>query len=63
MDTERDPRIDPQPGDVLIRNCNIRTVEELLPNGLVWSSGGRFICMFKTWRRWAKTATVERKAD
>lgn len=70
MGTVRDPRIDPQPGDVLRVLLNVtgdlwevRTVEyPLLPNGLQWQSETRHgVCMFSTWRRWARRAEVVRR--
>lgn len=55
----RDPRVDPQPGDVLRVGNEERTIEELYPNGLAWFSATHHgVCMLRTFRKWAKTAEV-----
>jgi hypothetical protein len=68
----RDPRIDPQPGDVVRVLLRVhdslyetRTVEgPLLPNGLQWQSETHHgVCMFRTWRRWAKRGEVVRVSE
>ena len=64
----RDPRIDPRPGDIVAAPWGrpendvweTRTVEgPLLPNGLQWHSDtAHGVCMFRTWRRWAKHGEI-----
>jgi hypothetical protein len=66
--SNRDPLVDPLPGDVVKVPWGnpgddvweTRTVEDpLLPNGLQWHSDTHHgICMFSTWRRWAKRGVV-----
>lgn len=69
----RDPRIDPQPGDIVAVPWGNpadgvweqRMVEDpLLPNGLSWRSDTwrHGVCQFKTWRRWAKSGKVVHRA-
>lgn len=69
--TERDPRIDPRPGDVLKRGKSTRTltVDELWPlrglmllaNGSKWSNHRKWMTLHQ-WEQWAKTATVIKRA-
>lgn len=59
--TERDPRTDPRPGDVLKGMFVTLTVINVDEDGRVsfdFDSGGLGRRPLKTWRAWAKFATV-----
>lgn len=65
MGSERDPRTDPRPGDVLRKNGNTRRViKYLLIYGrqfVVWTGSkvkARGQCNPHSWQMWAKNAEV-----
>lgn len=70
MESERDPRVDPRPGDVVsvpdlhpLGVAEKRTVDYLINGGLRWSGSLRetsksYTCSQKTWRRWAKDGEI-----
>ena len=61
-DQQRDPRIDPQPGDVLRKGKQERYVEHVssgIEPDITYSSGLRHGYIFRcNWRRWARKAKV-----
>ena len=73
--TDRDPRVDPRPGDLLEQNTNRRLVTSI-EGGRVryihtrlmfWESHGWYgdnpcWTRVENWRKWAAGATVVRKA-
>lgn len=65
MPDERDPRRDPQPGDVVDVECEIREIVAIRLDGGVrwksWWSGAS--CKLATWRRWAKRGEVVRRCE
>lgn len=70
MPLPRDPRKDPQPGDVLATPWRTRRVLKVLPG--VWSPVIRYStpngakpgkCTIENWRRWSRHADVVRHAD
>ena len=72
MPTDRDPRANPKPGDVLTKGTRTRTVTEAglyYPGdstpSVCWvtPTGSRSWSWLKVFRRWAKGATVERVGD
>lgn len=68
MSSERDPRIDPRPGDVLTKGDRRRVV--ILAHA-EWSwvsygagaSGRTLSCDLRSWREWARKATVEKRGE
>lgn len=64
-----DPRLYPIRGDVLTKGRIYREVTYLSPSGCevhyVAKRGGTAVrsCYISTWQRWAKDATVERRAE
>ncbi len=64
--TERDPRIDPKPGDLLesARGQARQVVYVTMCDQVVYDPprGPQRLCDLKTWRRWAKGATVQVRA-
>ena len=64
MADDRDPRVDPQPGDVVqVRNDKRRVIAlfPTAPSGTVvsWRSPwNNATCLVRTWRRWAKCGEV-----
>lgn len=69
----RDPRIDPEPGDVVFRQAKNRLIERFVcepgrgmfcapsPHTVHYREhvvGRIFYCSIKAWRRWCKQATV-----
>lgn len=60
----RDPRIDPQPGDVIKKHSAtrevVRTVIERRGREVYYgnNSGKRFNCWLFTWKAWAQDALV-----
>ena len=62
----RDPRVEPQPGDVIKKHSAtrevVRTVTERKGNEVYYSnnSGKNFNCWITSWRTWAQDAKVVR---
>lgn len=61
----RDPRVDPQPGDVLIigpqwqrERYEVRAVTGQVITYKMGCASGSFCCSLTEWRRWAKSAQV-----
>ncbi len=66
-DTPRDPRVDPQPGDVLVTAFRKRTVTRRWRDyhgdvfvAFVWGNGAADRIHLRNWRTWAKKARVEK---
>lgn len=63
---ERDPRVDPRPGDRLLRTL-LREVVERKPKTVVYRHiglGGDHCRMsLAAWQRWARTATIIHTED
>jgi hypothetical protein len=63
MPSERCPRVDPQPGDTLIKDGRTRTVVRR-EGGDIWYEGASVIrkhCLITTWLEWANKADVVKK--
>jgi hypothetical protein len=62
----RDPRADPQPGDVLVTAFRTRTVTRRWDFygddyvAFTWGNGAADRILLRNWRIWAKKARVER---
>ena len=72
LPNDRDPRTNPQPGDVLATAYRKRTVLKVVPErrGVGWSvqfttpcGGGPSVCTLESWRRWARRAFVRARGD
>lgn len=76
MSTERDPRTDPRPGDVMRKGKETREVVRMQTrnDGVVWRLVTRCTAtdrnwqwdgypIMDQWRRWAKGAEVVKNAD
>ena len=61
----RNPKLDPQPGDVLVKHSASRvlkrTVKARRGNDIDYgnSGGNHFTCWITTWQEWATDAKVE----
>lgn len=68
MPSKRDPRVDPRPGDVLMRGSTYRQVRTYKRGVTFWH---RFGCLrwdlgresHEEWRLWAKSAEVVHVAE
>lgn len=67
MSNERDPRVDPRPGDVLAKDGRERRVDTLIFNigrrahALLWQRSRNHQlrrCDIETWRTWARDAEI-----
>ena len=71
MPAERDPRVDPRPGDAMRKGKIARFVTERDGNHIIYArkvgevprASGSFTCWITTWQDWAKDATVLHVAE
>jgi hypothetical protein len=59
--TSRDPKVDPQPGDILEKDGFRRQVTSRRGSNVLWCRTllhETRLCFISTWVKWAKTATV-----
>ena len=71
MPADRDPRVDPRPGDVVRKGRITRFVTEGYRGRIVYAkrvsevprASGSFSCWITTWQDWARNATVLHVAE